>query len=492
MPVWLSRCFLAAGAAVGVLYYAVDAAVASLLTLHAVSLATLAALLVGLRLHRPADRRPWLLLIGSLTLWQATGALALYDVVVSGPGSLTGNAADPLALAGNVLMLAAAVVLVLGGSGGDTGGVLDATVFSIAGGTLIWELALYPRLSGLGAHPSVLGLTLVQLLCVMGVLGAVLRLAAMSAPSRPTLTFFGVALVVSLVGNVGYTLTSDGSDYTERSWADATVILAYACLGAAALHPSMARLGEGRRVANDVLHDGRLAALATALLAAPLVVGVSQLLGREADTMLLAVASISTVPLVMIRIRRLVQERHEAERELEHQATHDALTGLANRVALLARLQAAHARVRDGDSPGLCLLFCDLNGFKAVNDTFGHGAGDELLVAVAHRLTASVRATDVVARFGGDEFVVLCEGAAPAVVTGEVYPRIAAALREPVRLTGAGASAAVAVSVGLATCGPDDSIDVADLLRMADGAMYAAKRTSRGLRAGSALQVATA
>jgi diguanylate cyclase (GGDEF)-like protein len=254
----------------------------------------------------------------------------------------------------------------------------------------------------------------------------------------------------------------------------------------------MARLGEGRRVADDVLHDVRLAALATALLAAPLVVGVSQLLGREADTLLLAVASTSTVPLVMIRIRGLVHERRQAERELEHQATHDPLTGLPNRTALLAHLHAAHARVRVGTSPGLCLLFCDLNGFKAVNDTLGHAAGDELLVAVARRLTASVRSTDVVARFGGDEFVVLCEGAAPAVVTGEVYPRIAAALREPVRLTGVGASAAVAVSVGLAICGPDDDIDVADLLRRADAAMYVAKRASRGLRAGSTLQVATA
>ena len=492
MPAWPSRCFLVAGAAEGVLFYALDSPVTAVLTMIAFSFATLTAVLVGLRLHRPGDRRPWLLLVGSLTLWNLTSTLAIYYLFTSGPRSLSGTPAEPLAAAANVLMLVAAVVLVLGGSGGDIGGVLDTAVFSVAGGTLVWELALYPRLSGLGAHPSELGLTLMQLLCIMGVLGAVLRLAAMSAPSRPTLMFFGVALVASLVGSVGYTLTSDGSDYFERHWADITTIMAYTSLGAAALHPSMARLGEGRKIADDVLHDSRLAALATALLAAPLVVGASQLFGRSADTLLLAVASVATVPLVMIRIRGLVQQRRRAERELAHQARHDPLTGLANRAALLDELAAAHARVRTGISPGLCLLFCDLNGFKEVNDSLGHAAGDELLVAVAQRLAAAVRTMDVVARFGGDEFVVLCEGAPPAVVTNQVYPRIAAALREPVQLADSGAGPRISVSVGLATCGPDDATGVGDLLRMADAAMYAAKRVSRGPRAGSVLQVATA
>jgi diguanylate cyclase (GGDEF)-like protein len=334
---------------------------------------------------------------------------------------------------------------------------------------------------------------LVQLLCLTGVLGAVLRVAAVSASSRPTLLCFGTALAAALVGNVGYLVTQHDVVYVSGSWTDSTWIVGYACMGAAALHPAMAGLGMPQNRVVDALHDTRLAALATALLAAPLVVGVSQLVGRGSDTALLTVASVATVPLVMVRIRGLVHERRRAERELEHQATHDPLTGLANRTALLARLRAAHDRVRDGSSPGLCLLFCDLNGFKAVNDSLGHAAGDELLVAVAQRLATSVRAADVVARFGGDEFVVLCEGAPPAVVTGQVYPRIAAALREPVRLSGAGVGAgpSISASVGMAACGPDDDIGVGDLLRLADAAMYAAKRVSQGPRAGSVLQVAT-
>ncbi len=109
---------------------------------------------------------------------------------------------------------------------------------------------------------------------------------------------------------------------------------------------------------------------------------------------------------------------------------------------------------------------------------------------MADRLRGAVRATDVVARFGGDEFVVLCEPADPAVVTGQLYPRIAAAVEAPA-LVG-GSPVRVTASVGLAACGPDDDIEVAALLQAADSAMYVAKGRARAGRPGIVLHAATA
>jgi len=157
----------------------------------------------------------------------------------------------------------------------------------------------------------------------------------------------------------------------------------------------------------------------------------------------------------------------QAQATLERQALHDALSGLPNRTLLDRRLNEALA---SGGSP-LALLLLDLDRFKEVNDTFGHGHGDELLSQVAARLSASVRATDTVARLGGDEFALLLPGAdaaaALAVATG-----VGTALDAP--FTVAGQPLHVDASIGIALY-PDHGLDGPALLRQADVAMYVAK-----------------
>lgn len=167
-----------------------------------------------------------------------------------------------------------------------------------------------------------------------------------------------------------------------------------------------------------------------------------------------------------------------AERASSHAANHDSLTGPPNRALLYDRLDHALATAtRTGTAVGV--LFLDLDGFKNVNDALGHHAGDQLLAHTATRLSATVRAGDTVARFGGDEFVIVCENlpvgpdaAASARELGAIAERIRRALARPIHL--AGQETTIGASIGVAISA--DGTDADSLLRAADRAMYEAKR----------------
>jgi diguanylate cyclase (GGDEF)-like protein len=162
--------------------------------------------------------------------------------------------------------------------------------------------------------------------------------------------------------------------------------------------------------------------------------------------------------------------------ELRHQALHDALTGLPNRVLAVDRVEQMFARARRRQLP-VAALYVDVDGFKHVNDTFGHAAGDELLRIVANRLSTVVREGDTAARLGGDEFVVLVEGATFDVGPELVAERLLAVLRQPYDLSEeAGRPLSLTVSIGIAT-GLRDTAE--ELLRDADLALYAAKVAGR-------------
>jgi diguanylate cyclase (GGDEF)-like protein/PAS domain S-box-containing protein len=166
-----------------------------------------------------------------------------------------------------------------------------------------------------------------------------------------------------------------------------------------------------------------------------------------------------------------ITERKRSEAMLSHAAAHDALTDLPNRSLLLTRLDAAAAH---GDQVGL--LFIDLDRFKVVNDVLGHAAGDLLLVQIAIRLRDSMRPEDMVARIGGDEFVILCRDADEMLVR-HVAERVIEVLHQPVEL-GVGGAVTVGASVGVSLGGPGDTGEA--ILRDADTAMYAAKSAGGG------------
>ncbi len=174
-------------------------------------------------------------------------------------------------------------------------------------------------------------------------------------------------------------------------------------------------------------------------------------------------------------ILRDIGERKAFEEQLRHQAFHDPLTGLPNRTLLLDRLERALVQtLRGGARPALLLL--DLDGFKVVNDSLGHAAGDRLLIALAERLAAAMRPGDTIARLGGDEFAVLLDTATDIHAATAVADRLLDALATPLALDGRELVVEASLGIALATDGaarPDD------LLRDADLALYRAKDAGR-------------
>jgi diguanylate cyclase (GGDEF)-like protein len=168
------------------------------------------------------------------------------------------------------------------------------------------------------------------------------------------------------------------------------------------------------------------------------------------------------------------------QRREEHRALHDALTGLPNRRMLNHRLYDSFARACRNNWT-LAVLFIDLDGFKPINDTYGHAAGDEVLKATATRLAHLVRRTDTVARLGGDEFVVVLEDAGTVRNISEIADRLVETVAAPIEI----GSTAVVVrpSIGIVVAEGSEGLETTpeQLLEAADEAMYVAKRQRLGI-----------
>ncbi len=163
----------------------------------------------------------------------------------------------------------------------------------------------------------------------------------------------------------------------------------------------------------------------------------------------------------------------------EHEALHDLLTGLGNRALLQQTGREAVSRAQRPSAPAAALLLLDLDGFKTVNDTLGHAAGDRLLVQVAAALRGAVRADDVVVRLGGDEFAVLLREVPDAAAAARAAQHVSALLHQPFAVDRVTLEVGVSVGVALA---PEHGTDLDALLRRADVAMYQAKRDGGGVR----------
>jgi diguanylate cyclase (GGDEF)-like protein len=178
-----------------------------------------------------------------------------------------------------------------------------------------------------------------------------------------------------------------------------------------------------------------------------------------------------------IELQRRTVEAERIERQLRHDALHDGLTGLPNRACFVERLRHAGERARRDVANSFAVLFVDLDHFKVVNDSFGHLAGDELLVEVSRRLAACLRSVDTLARLGGDEFALLLEEVQEPSDAARVAERLQVALSNPMTIRESEVFTSASIGIALSTRADDAP---QHLLRSADLAMYRAKEHGRG------------
>jgi diguanylate cyclase (GGDEF)-like protein len=186
------------------------------------------------------------------------------------------------------------------------------------------------------------------------------------------------------------------------------------------------------------------------------------------------VGAVLTASHLLFSSHEQAQTNKALAKQMEHMAHHDALTGLPNRKMFLERVDLAVSAAQ-GSHADIAILFMDLDGFKAINDAAGHGAGDALLVEIANRLRGCVREVDLVGRIGGDEFVVLVEPVGSIDGLFTLAGRLIEAISAPVTLRGQPAS--VGSSIGIAVAGPGE--DAAAVLDHADAAMYVSKNNGK-------------
>ncbi len=481
------RSYLVASAVAVAGYFAVPDGLVKEGVYLCVALAGVAALVVGVRLHRPLLGSAWYLMAAGQALCIVGDVLySWYEHVVH--VEPYPSPADVLYLAAYPLIAAGLLVLVrIRRRGLDLPGVVDSSIVTIGLGLVSWVVVAGPvarsgeetvlaRVVGV-AYPAVDILLLA--LIVRLFLGAGARTTAFGLLVAAAGALLVADTAFALLEATGRDLGGTGLEHLS----DLVYLASYVLWGASALHPTMVALTRRGERRGAGLTRARLVALTAAVLIAPATLAVQLALGVALNAWAVVVASVLLFGLVVVRMNAATVEvtasraqRDRLQDDLAHQAAHDALTALANRARTLELIGAAlHRGQRSGTLVGV--LFVDLDHFKAVNDTFGHRAGDHVLQETAARMLALVRAGDAVGRLGGDEFVVLVESPASEDSLVELAERLVDSVSAPVVTDGRRVT--IGASVGVAV-ERDGSTDAAALLHEADVAAYRAKSAGRG------------
>ncbi|GAA3346329.1 hypothetical protein GCM10020358_56900 [Amorphoplanes nipponensis] len=416
--------------------------------------------------RRSEDRFPWLYVAVGQVAWLAGDAVypvstllhRTYDGVPSAVLWTFGYAAFGAALIGMARRRAGRWL---------RPAVLDMLTLAVAAAIGIWVVFISPYLADAAADP------LGAYLYVMGPLGDVVILAGVLllvlSPGRRT----GATRLLLLSAGLRIAADLGSSFIPSLSLAMAVgtgvILLSNALLVAAALHPNSGELTTAARQA-PTLHPARVWFLGVGLLTAPTIFFARREYA-ENERIMLFTATVLTAGLILARFASALRALERAERELSFRSRHDPLTGLVNRAALADALAACPA--------GSSVLYLDLDGFKAVNDGAGHGAGDVILQVVAQRLRAASRDCDTIARLGGDEFAVVLTGLSSAEAV-PVADRILRDVAQPIEHDGCWHTVGASIGIAGADADAGDAWSPTALLRAADAAMYRAKRLGRG------------
>ena len=424
--------------------------------------------IVGNHRHQERMTWPWWCLSAAATLWIGSGLVADLTASTGDLSTTRSLYADLFALPGYFCFGAALHGLARArGVSGDRDTVLDGVMVAAASSLLIWETLIQRTFAIEGSWVVAEVLVTGYPILSMCLLVLAIRLAFASGPRTAAFDLVLAGTAAFLVGDVLFAFGEVGLIAAPERVLDVPYLLVPTCFGAALLHPSARRMSTPLPPHHRQSGRARLVIVALALLA-PIPVMLVHREGRVpiASLVLVIVLSVTGV----VRISTSIGHQFRLTRQLYHRATHDELTGLVGRSLLLERADEWLYAGRQ-----VAVLFLDLDRFKYVNDSMGHGAGDELLVGVARRLRSVCPSDSVVARQSGDEFLVAVPdtGVADAL---DLADKIRRAVRLEHRLSTG--EAFVAASVGI-TVSRSDTTTAAVLLQEADTAMYRAKDAGR-------------
>ncbi|BCB82182.1 hypothetical protein Pflav_085920 [Phytohabitans flavus] len=450
------------------------------------ALAAVAASLAAPRLHRATPHYPWYLLGAAGATFLVGALLRPWSVERTGWQALLG---DAFTIPGYLLMALSLAGLLLARGNLQRHAIIDGLIVCVGAGLAATLLLALPAASIDGRPPAVSILAGLYPLFDAVLILLLLSLAFTTTGRRPAYVLLLSGILLLLAGDLAYAVIGAAGHLTGGRILDVPFVLSCTAIGAAALHPSVAHLTRATPTPVQTWSVRRLLMIVPAMLVPFALIPLVAQQG-DAERIVLTIGGTAMIALLVARAVAAVRDYAAAQVKSEHQATHDPLTGLPNRLMLareisrlLSTVPPATTSFRAGGEPAVWVLFLDLDGFKLVNDSWGHEAGDHLLVEVARRLRDTVPEPAMVARVGGDEFVVAMVGSRQETVT--LVERIMEQLSAPVQVSSAEvvitpSIGVVGTTAGMAPVPAVAAVTAEALMRDADTAMYRAKSDGRG------------
>jgi diguanylate cyclase (GGDEF)-like protein len=426
------------------------------------------------RMALPGHRRPWQLLL--YAAWFFFAGILLRAVV---PGA---GASPPtsMALIPDVFVLGGYVLLGYGfaamlrrrRAADDDPARVDALLVGLASAFLSWTYLIVPSMGQTDLTPLRIANSFFPIFDVV-LLVLVAQLALSGGARQPSLWLLIASSTTMFIGDFLFMLRDGELATVPQHTVDVLFMATFLLLGAAGLQPSMRTLTQPQQVVVTDLGKVRTVLIAM-LVVVPTIITTVVPAGSTLNSVVRSTLCVLLILAVFARVVRSNNSRARAERATRRRATHDALTDLPNR-ELLAETISHWGDRAAAEHQEISLLFIDLDRFKMVNDHWGHQIGDELLCAVAGRLSTQIRAEDLVCRIGGDEFVIALASPSHSALAESLAGRVLAEFVRPFELSVG--NVVVSASIGVAKS--FGGAHALELIRDADTAMYKAKGSGR-------------
>jgi diguanylate cyclase len=468
---WWAWLVFTGGGLVAAALYAANIAPAAAFAI--VGVGAILALFLGPRWHAAEPRRPWQLLAYACVCFTIGALVRPFVAEGSGPLSLL---ADLFTVPGYLLMMWGLTTFLSVRRGIERHSLIDGSIVCVGAAVGSALLFAVPAASIGGRPVAVSALAGMYPLFDAVLVLLVADLAFTTAKSQPSFVLLVLSVVFTLIGDIAYAIIGVAGELYSSRFLDLPFVFGFVMIGAAAVHPSAPDLSRAVPLPVQAWSWPRLMLIVPAI-AVPFVLTATIAGHSPLYRILLGLGGALIVALLLLRAVSAVQSYAAAQRRYQHQATHDPLTGLPNRRMLTTAIDEMRAG-GFGPDTSVWMFFLDLDGFKFVNDSWGHSAGDQLIIEVGRRMRAALPSAAVVARVGGDEFVVVAVG--NHVEAMQVANDIMSCLHAPFHV--GSAEVVIGGSMGIASSPAKTAATVTAeaLMRDADTALYRTKSERRG------------